>query len=63
VRVVSGIIGLAKGFGLKVVAEGVETQEQLDILRREGCDQAQGYLFSRPLPAPEFEAHYRTVTR
>jgi EAL domain-containing protein (putative c-di-GMP-specific phosphodiesterase class I) len=37
-----------------VVAEGVETQEQLDFLKRQGCDAWQGYLSSRPIPAAEF---------
>jgi diguanylate cyclase (GGDEF)-like protein/PAS domain S-box-containing protein len=58
-RVVGGIIALAKALDLKVVAEGVETPQQLEILRSEGCHQAQGYLFSRPLPAADFDALFR----
>ncbi|HLY83453.1 MAG TPA: EAL domain-containing protein, partial [Acidimicrobiales bacterium] len=46
--IVIAIIGLAHALGLSVVAEGVETDRQLAILKRLGCDQAQGYLFSRP---------------
>jgi EAL domain-containing protein (putative c-di-GMP-specific phosphodiesterase class I) len=46
--IVIAIIGLAHALGLSVVAEGVETDQQLAILKRLGCDQAQGYLFSRP---------------
>lgn len=46
-------IGLAHNLGLKVVAEGVETVEQLEYLRSRGCDLVQGYLFSRPVPAAE----------
>ena len=48
--IVSGTVGLAHGLGLKVVAEGVETEGQLERLREMECDVAQGYLFSRPLP-------------
>ncbi len=51
--IVRSIIDLAHNLGLKVVAEGVESQEVLDRLKELGCDQAQGYHMSRPLPAPE----------
>jgi diguanylate cyclase (GGDEF)-like protein len=50
-----GIVALAHGLQLKVVAEGVETQEQADFLRTSGCDEFQGYLISRAVPADEFE--------
>jgi diguanylate cyclase (GGDEF)-like protein len=52
---VSTIIGLAHAFGMTTVAEGVETEAQLDYLIREGCDESQGYLHSRPVPRAEFE--------
>nr|WP_178120104.1 GGDEF and EAL domain-containing protein [Pseudomonas sp. MN1F] len=48
------IITLSRGLGLKVVAEGVETAEQLAFLREQACDEVQGYLISRPVPEPEF---------
>jgi diguanylate cyclase len=48
---VAGIVNLAHTLGLKVVAEGVETELQLATLTEIGCDYAQGYLFSRPAPA------------
>lgn len=54
--VASGIIGMAKNLTLKTVAEGVETPEQARYLKQQGCDQIQGYLFSKPLPAADFAA-------
>ena len=53
VAIVNTIIGLAKQFGILVTAEGVETREQLEILRYLGCNKAQGYYFSRPIPPEE----------
>jgi len=50
---VSTVVSLARAFSMKTVAEGVETAEQLQKLRHMKCDQAQGYLFSRPVPATD----------
>jgi len=50
-EIVAAIVTLAHALELEVIAEGVETERQLDALRRLGCDLAQGYLFSRPVPA------------
>ncbi|WP_461201176.1 putative bifunctional diguanylate cyclase/phosphodiesterase [Anoxybacillus sp. TBDG-1] len=53
--IVRAVIEVAHSLKMKVVAEGVETEEQLAILKREGCDRAQGYYFSKPLSAEQFE--------
>ena len=52
----AAILAMARNLDLKVVAEGVELEEQLSFLKQHRCDQMQGYLFSKPLPAKEFEA-------
>jgi diguanylate cyclase (GGDEF)-like protein len=60
---VSTIINLARALKLKVVAEGVETQEQSNLLRLLSCDEMQGFLFSRPVPAADFEAKFLALPR
>jgi len=52
-KIVKAITGLGKSFGISIVAEGVETVQQLEYLRRHGCDAVQGYLYGRPQPAEE----------
>jgi diguanylate cyclase (GGDEF)-like protein/PAS domain S-box-containing protein len=54
--IVSAIISMAKRLGLQTIAEGVETIGQLEYLHEEGCDEIQGYYYSKPLPAEAFEA-------
>jgi EAL domain-containing protein (putative c-di-GMP-specific phosphodiesterase class I) len=55
-RIVSAVVDLAANLGLRSIGEGVETNDQLARLREVGCDQAQGYLFTRPLPANDVPA-------
>ncbi|PVZ10494.1 PAS domain S-box-containing protein/diguanylate cyclase (GGDEF) domain-containing protein [Pseudomonas sp. URIL14HWK12:I9] len=55
--ITQAIIDLAHALKLEVVAEGVETAEQRDILAQQGCDQVQGYLYGRPVPAPALGLH------
>jgi EAL domain-containing protein (putative c-di-GMP-specific phosphodiesterase class I) len=51
--IIRAVTGLGPSLNIKTTAEGVETLEQLDGLRKEGCTEVQGYLFSRPRPASE----------
>lgn len=51
---ITGVVAMAKSLGLTVVAEGIETQEQIDFLKAIGCDIIQGFIYSRPLPVEEF---------
>jgi diguanylate cyclase (GGDEF)-like protein/PAS domain S-box-containing protein len=57
------IIGIAHTLGLQVVAEGVETQHQLEFLRNQGCDMYQGFIVSQPLPAEEFVQFLRAYNK
>jgi diguanylate cyclase (GGDEF)-like protein len=52
--IVTAVIGMGRSLHMRVVAEGVETREQLEILQEHGCPQGQGYYFCRPVPAEEF---------
>jgi len=54
--IVSAIISMAKRLGLQTIAEGVETIGQLEYLKEQGCNEIQGYFYSKPLPAEEFKA-------
>jgi EAL domain-containing protein (putative c-di-GMP-specific phosphodiesterase class I) len=52
--IVSAVIGMARGLRLRVTAEGVETESQLEFLREQGCQEVQGFLFGEPVPASAF---------
>jgi diguanylate cyclase (GGDEF)-like protein/PAS domain S-box-containing protein len=54
--IANAIIAMAHSLGMRVVAEGVEHKEQLDVLKAHGCDEFQGYYFARPIPAEQFAA-------
>jgi EAL domain-containing protein (putative c-di-GMP-specific phosphodiesterase class I) len=56
---VRSLIAMAHNLGLEVIAEGVETPAQAAFLLDENCEEAQGYFYSEPLPAEEFEAYLR----
>ncbi|MEG0052221.1 MAG: EAL domain-containing protein [Comamonas sp.] len=60
--IILAIIHIAKALGMDTLAEGVESEAQLEFLRAQGCNFAQGYLFSRPLPVPQFEALLQACT-
>ena len=62
VAITQAIIAMARSLNIKVVAEGVENIAQLQFLREQGCDQTQGYLFSKPIAAEEFARLLRVNT-
>jgi EAL domain-containing protein (putative c-di-GMP-specific phosphodiesterase class I) len=62
-HIVTAMISMAQSLKLRVVAEGVETLEELSFLRAQQCDEAQGYYFSRPVPAEEFAKLLQTGIR
>ncbi len=59
--ILNSVISMAKRLGMTVIAEGVESSEQMEFLSEMGCDIFQGYYFSKPLPVEEFEKKYLTV--
>lgn len=60
-RIVAAVVDLAANLGLRSIAEGVETPVQHDLLRELGCDQGQGYLYARPMPASRVPAAIRSL--
>ena len=61
--IAESMITIIHGLGIQVVAEGVETREQLEFLKKYGCDFIQGYFFSRPLAADDFEEYYFSMQK
>jgi EAL domain-containing protein (putative c-di-GMP-specific phosphodiesterase class I) len=55
IAIIRAVVGLGKALGMEVLAEGVETEEQFNILLDEGCDELQGYLFSKPHPVQDVQ--------
>lgn len=58
--IVTGLIGMARKLGLKVIAEGIENETDAEFLRANGCEKGQGFLYGRPVPASVFAARYWT---
>lgn len=61
--IVTEVITLAKKLNMKIVAEGIESREQVDFLKEQECDLIQGYYFAKPMPLGEFEKNYKNVSQ
>ncbi len=61
-NIISAIIAMAHGMGIRVIAEGVETRDQLEFLKSEGCDYVQGFLFSRAIPSDDLARYIAAMT-
>lgn len=61
--IIFSVVNMARALGIDIIAEGVETKEQADTLLRFGCNEMQGYYFSRPLPAKDFEERFFSPTK
>jgi diguanylate cyclase len=59
--IIQAIVGLGRSLDLDIIAEGVETSEQMSLLLKYGCDQVQGYFVSRPLAAADFATQFLAV--
>ena len=59
--IVSEVIDLAKKLNMKIVAEGIESREQVDFLMEQECDLIQGYFYAKPMPIHEFEEKYKEM--
>ena len=55
IGILEGVLNMAKTLALPTIVEGVETEEQSEMLRKQGCDMAQGYYYYRPMPVDEYE--------
>ncbi len=60
--VIASVVAMARGLGMKIVAEGIETPENIDFLRKIGCDVIQGYVFSKPLSEDDFVEYVKNYT-
>jgi EAL domain-containing protein (putative c-di-GMP-specific phosphodiesterase class I) len=59
--IVSAVISMARSLGLQTIAEGVETKEQISYLREQGCNEVQGYFYSKPVTAEQFEQYIKNT--